>query len=600
MKLTGISKTILTLVVVGGLYFGFTTGVQKGWIPTPGIMKSLTVEKVTLPPLKEALVQNVTPVALPSSTPADVQSVRIRGEIWEWNSQMGMLLANGGAVTMKGSIMESHGVNLSLERQDDTNKMQQDLISCANELAGGATQCSGGANFVIIMGDGAGQFIAAVNPQLTKLGPQYKMIVIGSNGYSRGEDKFMASPEVKADKNKAKGILVAGVLRDGDWNIALNWAGANGIKNNPDEKTWDPDAINWVNTTDYLVAAEVYNSKKCEDRKVIKDGKLTGEVKKVCVNAVVTWTPGDVNIVKNRGGLVNIASSKEYRSQMPAVILGPKAFFDANKNVIQHMLAAIFEGGDQVKAFDKSLRKAAQISAEVYKDQDADYWYKYFKGVTERDSDGNEIELGGSAVNNLQDNMLLFGIASGSNDNFRSTYTMFANIAVSQYPNIFKDTPIPEAREVEDKSFIVGASAVISEAGSEADAPTFKVMPKPSEGRVLGKKSININFDVGKATLTPEGVRQMTELKDSLVLNALFVRIDGYTDNTGNENTVNKPLSLARAQSVKAFLQRSSPKSFPESRFAVAGHGSEEAVQSNATSEGRAANRRVLITQISE
>jgi len=80
--------------------------------------------------------------------------------------------------------------------------------------------------------------------------------------------------EVKSNPQAAKGMLVEGVLRDGDWNIAQKWEGDNGIKNNPDEKTWDPDAVNWLNASDYNVAAADYVAGKCDDRKVVKDGIL--------------------------------------------------------------------------------------------------------------------------------------------------------------------------------------------------------------------------------------------------------------------------------------------------------------------------------------
>jgi outer membrane protein OmpA-like peptidoglycan-associated protein len=585
-------KVILIVLLVVAFVFGLRKAAELGWIPTPGVMKALVPEKAVLPDVKEAMVQNVEPTPLPAATPAAVRATLIRGEIWEWNAQIGMIYANGGASTTKGSLMEKHGVNLALIRQDDTGKMQEDLIACAREISNGASQCSNGANFVLIMGDGSGQFLAAINPQLKKLGPEFQAKVIGSTGYSRGEDSFMAPPEVKRDPQAAKGLLVEGVLRDGDWNIAQKWEGDNGIKNNPDEKTYDPDAVNWINASDYNVAAADYVAGKCDDRKVVKDGHLTGETKHVCVNGVVTWTPGDVTVAKGKGGLVKVVSSKQYRSQMPDVIVGPKNFFDRNREEIEGMLAATFEGGDQVKAFDQALHKASAISAKLYNDQDEAYWYKYYKGVTESDAQGLKVDLGGSTVNNLADNLILFGLEPGTNDNFRSTYTVFANIATQQYPALFKDTPIPDVKDIEDKSFITGAQARMGSGGAESEAPQYAAN---ETGPVVSKRSYSINFDTGKATFTSEGARTMQELKDSLAITGLFIQVDGFTDNTGSE-PANQALSDARAGAVKEWLQKHAPRNFPDNRFRIAGHGSQNPVATNDTAAGKAANRRVEIT----
>jgi Outer membrane protein and related peptidoglycan-associated (lipo)proteins len=324
----------------------------------------------------------------------------------------------------------------------------------------------------------------------------------------------------------------------------------------------------------------------------VKDGHLTGETKHICVNAVVTWTPGDVTVAKGKGGLVKVVSSRQYRSQMPSVILGPKNFFEHNRSEIEGLLAATFEGGDQVKAFDQVLHKASAISAKVYNDQDEAYWYKYYKGVTESDAQGIKVDLGGSAVNNLADNLILFGLEPGTNDNFRSTYTVFGNIATQQYPALFKDTPIPDVKDIEDKSFITGAQARMSSGGAEGETVQYAAN---RTGPVVSKRSYSINFDTGKATFTSEGVRTMSELKDSLAITGLFIQVDGYTDNTGGEG-INQALSDARATAVKEWLQRHAPRNFPDTRFKIAGHGSQNPLATNDTAAGKAANRRVEIT----
>jgi outer membrane protein OmpA-like peptidoglycan-associated protein len=377
----------------------------------------------------------------------------------------------------------------------------------------------------------------------------------------------------------------------------VKFAADNDIPVNPSEKTFDPDAVNWVNAPDYNVAAQDYVSGKCEDRKEVKNGILTGKTVHACVSCIATWTPGDVTAAKSKGGLVKVASTKHYL--MPAVLVGPKHFLDKNRAEITALLAATMEAGDQLKAHDAALHKAAELSAKLYADQDAAYWYRYFKGATEKDATGISVDLGGSAVWNLADVLTQFGMLPGKNDNFRSVYTTFAGYDLHYYPELFKDTPIPDVKEIEDKTFIRGAQDLLENQSLAADEPKFE-KSDIAQATVISKRSYQINFKTGEATLTAEGERQLQLLKDSIAITSLMVKIDGYTDNTGNELKVNVPLSYARAEAIKTFLQNRAPENFPDQRFSVAGHGSSNPVAPNSTAAGRAKNRRVEIALLGQ
>jgi ABC-type nitrate/sulfonate/bicarbonate transport system substrate-binding protein len=350
---------------------------------------------------------------------------------WAWNAQMGMILANGGKQAAPASPMCKHGVNLKLIREDNTDQMQALMATFAEGLKKGEANPANGAHFVAIMGDGSATFLKGLNDRLRKLGPDYAAAVVGSAGYSRGEDKFMGPAAWKATPAKAKGGLVAGVLRDGDWNIALKWLGDHKIANNPDETSYDPDALNWVAASDYIDAAQKYVSGFCAELKNVK----TGKKEKHCVDGVVTWTPGDVTVAEKKGGLVSIVSTKENRMQMPCVIIGNKKWMAANRETVEGMLAAIFEGADQIKKDPAALKKAAELSAAVYAEKDGPYWQKYFNPVTEKDKTGATVELGGSTVSNLAENVQLFGL-DGKTNYFAATYTTFAEIVKSQYPQL--------------------------------------------------------------------------------------------------------------------------------------------------------------------
>jgi outer membrane protein OmpA-like peptidoglycan-associated protein len=102
-----------------------------------------------------------------------------------------------------------------------------------------------------------------------------------------------------------------------------------------------------------------------------------------------------------------------------------------------------------------------------------------------------------------------------------------------------------------------------------------------------------ILFDLGKTTIKEESlpilmeaVMEMTNSENA------FVIIDGHTDNTGNAQR-NEELSFQRADMVKRYLTKmgADPK-----RMVAVGHGPRQPLTTNDTKEGRAQNRRVIMS----
>ncbi|MDK1711584.1 OmpA family protein [Serratia marcescens] len=100
-------------------------------------------------------------------------------------------------------------------------------------------------------------------------------------------------------------------------------------------------------------------------------------------------------------------------------------------------------------------------------------------------------------------------------------------------------------------------------------------------------------FDTGSATLKPGST--------NVLVNALvgikakpgwLIVVSGHTDNTGSP-VLNQTLSLKRAEAVRDWMRDTG--GVPESCFAVQGYGATRPLQSNNTTAGRAANRRVEI-----
>lgn len=511
-----------------------------------------------------------------------------------WNAEASIHYANGDAVTAKGSLMDKHGVRLAIERQDDYAQMVAEQIVFAGEVAKGVANPTKGAAFVVIMGDGGPGYFASAKEGMDKLGQQLE--VVGSLGYSRGEDKCMLPAAVAADPKKARGSLIGAVLRDGDWNICMKYAADNKIPVNPDVKTYDPDAINFVAVSSFseadekLIAAARHGA--CDVRPVVRNGRATGETRKVCQNGTATWTPGDVKVAREVGGLAAVASTKEYMWQMPATIIGNKQWMAQNKDYVVNMLAAAFEATDAIRNNDAELLKASTIVAKVAKEQDAAWWMKYYKGVVEKDRQGLDISLGGSTSSNLADNLYLFGL-NGNDNLYKRVYNVFGGIAKQYYPNEMPE--IVPYDTVVNTSYLQTIANASNVASIKADTPNFS-QTAPAVA-TFAKRAWAIEFETGKASFEPESAAVLEELLNQISISGLAIQISGHTDNVGSPEA-NLQLSKKRAEAVRSWLQANAASGFPEGRIRVRAFGDTQPVAENTTSEGRAKNRRVDVALI--
>jgi OOP family OmpA-OmpF porin len=550
------------------------------------VSQSIVLGKVSLPDAKEAsFTVASTQFALPSDEPAVNGGTRITWERMAWNSQFSGMYANGGVRTSKGSLFDKAKVDISYVRQDDCNKQMADLVKFANDYKENPNAT---AVFITFMGDGMPAFMTSLSKELEPLGAEYQPIILPlTHGKSYGEDQVMGPISWKQDPRNAIGKSVAGVLRDGDINILLKWAGDNGLKVNPDETTFDREAINIIAANDFLDAPNKYIAGYTENRKIVVNGRTTGKDTVIGVDAVATWTPGDVNVATKKGGLVTIASTKQYASQMSNQTITIKKWAYDHRTDVENIIIALAQAGDQVRSFNEAKEFAAKLSAEVYQEQDAAYWLKYYNGIEEKDIQGLIVNLGGSAVFNLSDMANTYGLGEDRIDRYKAVYNTFGNLMVKMYPSIMPSF-IPYEKAV-DKSFLF---SVMSNHPELLEGKAMETKYAEEITTKVSSKSYSIEFETGAATIHPSSYKMLDEIFESAVVaEGLKLGVYGHTDNKGSD-AVNVPLSERRAEAVKAYLLK---KGLKESRMEAKGFGSSQPIADNSTESGKAKNRRVEI-----
>ncbi len=127
--------------------------------------------------------------------------------------------------------------------------------------------------------------------------------------------------------------------------------------------------------------------------------------------------------------------------------------------------------------------------------------------------------------------------------------------------------------------------------------PTLKVnkVVVDVDGRTLRVRlSAGQFFDAGSAVLRPDALPVLDIIMEDIVPLEQPIRVEGHTDDqaTGAGHfRSNWELSSARAAAVVDYIERA--HRVPGTRLSLVGYGASRPLKSNATREGREANRRI-------
>lgn len=133
-----------------------------------------------------------------------------------------------------------------------------------------------------------------------------------------------------------------------------------------------------------------------------------------------------------------------------------------------------------------------------------------------------------------------------------------------------------------------------SPVSSASPSATTSAATPNSAARPPAMAEVTLNFEFDKSNLTNEAKVRLAAAATTMKTNGQGVSflLEGHADSTGPE-PYNERLGLARAESVKRYLAEQ--HEIPLDKMSVVSYGETKPSVSNATREGRAQNRRVVV-----
>jgi len=299
------------------------------------------------------------------------------------------------------------------------------------------------------------------------------------------------------------------------------------------------------------------------------------------VDAAVVWEPDVTEALQKRPGSHILVSTKTAANLIADLMVAREDFIRRNPAVICAFIKGWFDGTVEANRNPDLVVKLLMENEPLYKDLGEQATREGLATVKWADLTDNTRMFGLDGKEPLFDRIFRQASQAWVKRGYISQPVLPAQAKnVTCLKEIYAEIPraVRPAPEPEEFKFAKQAPPAIAK-----KAP---IMSKP----------VNIFFATGSAALDPNSrqVLDQVALTAQTYSNA-YLRVEGNTDSTGNPQR-NVALSQQRAQAVVNYLV--ARYGFNRGRFVARGNGPHKPVASNATSEGRARNRRTDILVI--
>jgi outer membrane protein OmpA-like peptidoglycan-associated protein len=287
------------------------------------------------------------------------------------------------------------------------------------------------------------------------------------------------------------------------------------------------------------------------------------------VDAAVTWEPDLSTAVTARGDEAHVLVSTTAATNIIAdTLVARQELIDRAPDTLRDFIHGWFDGIEMIK------NDPASAYAVVGK-------------ALKLDSDTVSGMLSGLKLTPYADNAQFYGLAGG-----KAHYETLFNTAFVIWRKKGLVTRAVDGRDWADTHFLSALAA--SYGGQRVQEPTLAAKAPSSNDRAIINKQIQIHFTPGSDEIMAGSFIVLDALGETMTsFGNTYLRVEGNTDSTGS-TAANLTLSERRALAVKSYILKTFPN-IVAARFQTIGRGPSNPVADNSTETGRQLNRRTDI-----